>query len=218
MCGHFPFSYLPNRQNEIVAGKFRHSEEWNSLSSSAKDLISSILQVDPLHRLSLEEILSHPWILREEDSISSEPMGEKYVNRLRKLTESERVYHELKDEEGFISKEKILQALNLIIPSGESNVPSPHEDSSEQPHTHSEHKITPQLAEAQQEVVEEHELEMSRRTHVPTDYDEETLEELLTQVTNRSNDPMNHETFVHFFILSTLTLVKKRRRTEEDAL
>jgi hypothetical protein len=172
-----------------------------------------MLQVDPLRRLSLEQILSHPWIRCEEGSISAEPMGQKYVTRLRKLTESERVYHELKDEDGFISKEKILQALNLIISSGEStetaaDVPSHSPCPDLQPHI--PHSPSEQLAETQEVKVE---AEQQRRNQ---EYDEETLEELLTQVTNRSNDPMNHETFVHFFILSTLTLVKKRRRTEED--
>ena len=144
-------------------------------------------------------------------------MSQKYVNRLRKLTESERVYHELKDEEGFISKEKVLQALSLIITSGESNVPSPSpQDSSPIPHPQSEDNLAPQLSEAQLD--EPSEQKTSRKAgFFATDYDEETLEELLTQVTNRSNDPMNQETFVHFFILSTLTLVKKRRRTDQES-
>lgn len=35
---------------------------WDDVSDTAKDLIKSILIVDPLKRPTAEQILSHPWI------------------------------------------------------------------------------------------------------------------------------------------------------------
>lgn len=149
--------------------------------------------------MTVDQILQHPWVRGDDGYASDQPMCLPYIQRLHKLTESEKVYNDLKDEEGFISRDKILHALNLIVSSGESTSLS----------LPSEHKLLP---EASPEHVDHG---GGQQSHGSCEYDEETLEELLTQVTNCSNDPMNHETFVHFYILSTLTLVKKRRRRSE---
>jgi serine/threonine protein kinase len=209
LCGHFPFSYKFESRHDLLAGKFRHTEEWNALSPSAKSLISSLLQVDPLHRLSLEEILHHPWVLGDQSHASSQPMGRQYVSRLQKLTESERIYHDLKDEEGFISRDKILLALNLITSGGSSTHSTPSVEEGE------ERRIPPEVILAEEEGANGT-LAPSGATNGSAEYDEESLEELLTQVSNCSNDPMNRETFVHFYIMSTLTLIKKRRRSDHE--
>jgi hypothetical protein len=153
--------------------------------------------------LSLEEILHHPWVLGDEGHASTEPMGQQYVSRLQKLTESERIYHDLKDEEGFISRDKILLALNLITSGGSST----HSNSTLS--TAEKEKTIPELALAEGEAQRE-------ANNGSAEYDEESLQELMTQVSNRSNDPMNHETFVHFYVMSTLTLIKKRRRPNHE--
>lgn len=36
--------------------------EWKSISASAKDLVSKMLAANPHHRLSIAQVLEHPWI------------------------------------------------------------------------------------------------------------------------------------------------------------
>jgi len=49
--------------NDIKAAKydFEH-QRWENVSSSAKDLIQKILQIDPMKRLTTEQILLHPFL------------------------------------------------------------------------------------------------------------------------------------------------------------
>lgn len=44
---------------------------WDDISESAKDLIRSILIVDPTKRPTAEEILLHPWVLGDKTPINS---------------------------------------------------------------------------------------------------------------------------------------------------
>jgi len=49
---------------ELVAqAKYEfHEAEWASISKDAKDLISRLLIVEPTKRLTMEELLNHPWL------------------------------------------------------------------------------------------------------------------------------------------------------------
>ena len=67
LVGFPPFSSRTNNQEElfdqILSGLFEfNSPDWDDISFSAKELISWMLQVDPLQRFSAYEILEHPWI------------------------------------------------------------------------------------------------------------------------------------------------------------
>lgn len=69
LVGYPPFSSRTNNQEElfdqILSGLFEfNSPDWDNMSYSAKELISWMLQVDPLQRYSAYEILQHPWILK----------------------------------------------------------------------------------------------------------------------------------------------------------
>ena len=49
--------------DQILSGLFEfNSPDWDEISYPAKELISWMLQVDPLQRYSAYEILQHPWI------------------------------------------------------------------------------------------------------------------------------------------------------------
>ena len=49
--------------DQILSGLFEfNSPDWDEISYQAKELISWMLQVDPLQRYSAYEILQHPWI------------------------------------------------------------------------------------------------------------------------------------------------------------
>ena len=49
---------------ELVAkAKYEfHEAEWSSISDGAKDLISKLLVVDPLQRLTMQQLLDHSWL------------------------------------------------------------------------------------------------------------------------------------------------------------
>lgn len=42
------------------------SESWDDISEEAKDLLTKMLVVDPEERITVREILKHPWL----DSVS----------------------------------------------------------------------------------------------------------------------------------------------------
>ena len=75
LVGFPPFSSRTNNQEElfdqILSGLFEfNSPDWDDISFSAKELISWMLQVDPLQRFSAYEILEHPvYIIRETQPI-----------------------------------------------------------------------------------------------------------------------------------------------------
>ena len=48
---------------QICRGAFHfHDEAWSAISDSAKDLVKRMLTVDYRHRISLKEVLAHPWV------------------------------------------------------------------------------------------------------------------------------------------------------------
>jgi len=65
LCGFPPFYEENNAElfAKIKEGKFEFpSPYWDDISDSAKDLISSLLVVDPASRLNADSILTHPWV------------------------------------------------------------------------------------------------------------------------------------------------------------
>ncbi|XP_072450860.1 ribosomal protein S6 kinase alpha-6 isoform X2 [Chiloscyllium punctatum] len=68
LAGYTPFANGPNDTAEeillrIGSGKFSLSGgNWDTVSDAAKDLLSSMLHVDPHQRFTAEQVLKHPWI------------------------------------------------------------------------------------------------------------------------------------------------------------
>ena len=49
--------------DNILNARFKFQEDtWNNISDNAKGLISSLLVADPSKRLTLEQVLKHPWL------------------------------------------------------------------------------------------------------------------------------------------------------------
>jgi hypothetical protein len=42
---------------------------WGSISSSAQDLVRRMLVVNPAHRLTAEQVLSHPWLVKDQSAV-----------------------------------------------------------------------------------------------------------------------------------------------------
>ncbi|KAJ0046612.1 hypothetical protein Pint_05706 [Pistacia integerrima] len=84
LSGYPPFIAQSNRQKQqmIMAGDFSFYEKtWKNISSSAKQLITSLLTVDPHRRPSAQELLNHPWVIG--DSAREEQMDAEIVSRLQ---------------------------------------------------------------------------------------------------------------------------------------
>nr|ADV78070.1 calcium- and calmodulin-dependent protein kinase [Phaeoceros laevis] len=65
LCGYPPFHAKSNREKleSILAGRFDLTDHtWSTVSESAKNLIASLLAVDPQKRPTAEELLQHPWV------------------------------------------------------------------------------------------------------------------------------------------------------------
>ncbi|XP_030962137.1 calcium and calcium/calmodulin-dependent serine/threonine-protein kinase-like [Quercus lobata] len=84
LSGYPPFIAQSNRQKQqiILAGEFSFYEKtWKNISSSVKQLISSLLTVDPHRRPSAEELLDHLWVIG--DSAKQDQMDAEIVSRLQ---------------------------------------------------------------------------------------------------------------------------------------
>lgn len=81
VCGNTPFmpsnvnkqsdekNYRLQLTEKIRNGTFnRNCPAWDNLSKTARDLITSLLKVDEAERLTLEDVLVHPWVQTANDS------------------------------------------------------------------------------------------------------------------------------------------------------
>lgn len=65
LCGFPPFydESIQTLTEKVARGQYTFlSPWWDSISKSAKDLISHLLTVDPVRRYTIDEFLHHPWI------------------------------------------------------------------------------------------------------------------------------------------------------------
>lgn len=70
LCGYPPFySEVPRKQlsqgmrRRIMAGDYDYPDkEWSKISAEAKEVIASLLQVEPAQRMTVTELLEHPWL------------------------------------------------------------------------------------------------------------------------------------------------------------
>lgn len=93
LSGTFPFN--PNNgddklRRQIQSGTFSFNpHEWKHVSADAKDLIRKMLTVDVEKRITLAEILLHPWLTKQQQK---QPFESEYFSRLR----SAKAVHELR--------------------------------------------------------------------------------------------------------------------------
>lgn len=75
LAGQTPFANGPNDSADVILHRIGQanydltSGNWTSVSSSAKDLVRSMLDLDPSKRLTTAQVLAHPWI-QERDTLS----------------------------------------------------------------------------------------------------------------------------------------------------
>ncbi|OWF44338.1 MAP kinase-activated protein kinase 5-like [Mizuhopecten yessoensis] len=81
LCGYPPFySETPTRQitsamrKKILSGQYEFPEDdWQFISDSAKDVVKSLLHVDPSFRMNIQELLGHPWLNEAPDNKLQSP-------------------------------------------------------------------------------------------------------------------------------------------------
>ena len=73
MCGYPPFFKGSEDKSEtkllrqIVRGKYKfHDNFWSHISEDAKHFVSRLMCPDPRLRLTVEEALVHPWIIKNQ--------------------------------------------------------------------------------------------------------------------------------------------------------
>lgn len=68
LCGFPPFydESIEVLTHKVAKGQYTFlSPWWDDISTSAKDLVSKLLTVDPEKRLTIDEFLQHPWITQD---------------------------------------------------------------------------------------------------------------------------------------------------------
>lgn len=102
LLGGYP-PFIESNQKELFRkirqGRYEfHVEYWGQVSSSAKDLISSLLTVDPQRRLTAQEAINGSWITGDDAMLEGKDLG---VN--------------LQEFKKFNAKRKFKAAVNVVI-------------------------------------------------------------------------------------------------------
>eukprot|EP00585_Thalassiosira_rotula_P004153 CAMPEP_0196145910 /NCGR_PEP_ID=MMETSP0910-20130528/21620_1 /TAXON_ID=49265 /ORGANISM="Thalassiosira rotula, Strain GSO102" /LENGTH=403 /DNA_ID=CAMNT_0041407993 /DNA_START=36 /DNA_END=1244 /DNA_ORIENTATION=+ len=67
LCGYPPFNGASNEQTHrrVLKGRYCFpTEDWENITGEAMDFIHLLLQMDPRKRMTAEQALRHPWILK----------------------------------------------------------------------------------------------------------------------------------------------------------
>jgi len=79
LLGGYPPFIEPNQRDlfrKIRKGQYEfHQEYWGAVSSDAKDLISSLLTVNPSRRMSAKGTLKNVWICGDDDKLAGKDLG-----------------------------------------------------------------------------------------------------------------------------------------------
>ncbi|PIK46195.1 mitogen-activated protein kinase-activated protein kinase 5 [Apostichopus japonicus] len=71
LCGYPPFCpttptdvpLTQDMQQKIMSGQYEFSKaDWSHISSNAKNVVDRLLKVDPLKRMTVTELINHPWL------------------------------------------------------------------------------------------------------------------------------------------------------------
>jgi len=97
LCAHPPYYADKKNLGKIIRGDFLKSSRWNALSGAAKDLIQKIFRVDPEQRISLSDILKHPWLT---GGAPTHQLSSEYAQKVRSLALTEKLKYVFLTEAG----------------------------------------------------------------------------------------------------------------------
>lgn len=88
LCGLPPFWASSDNGifDKVLLGKYDlEGDPWHKISAGAKDVVSRILVAKPSERLTIDEILNHPWV-RENGDAPDAPLDNVVLTRMRKFS------------------------------------------------------------------------------------------------------------------------------------
>lgn len=99
LCGYPPFysnhglAISPGMKQRIRLGQYNFPDpEWSKVSDSAKNLIKGMLSIDPIVRMTIDEVMFSPWILKYTE-VPLTPLATG-----RQLRESQDNWNDVQDE------------------------------------------------------------------------------------------------------------------------
>lgn len=116
LCGYPPFySEVPNQplsermKRKIMSADFSFPEnEWRNITGDAKDLIMKLICVEPSERLSIDEVISHPWVSHNQSPQQDLPspifISDKETLRQVQETHAEFLKNFRRDDTNFLLK------------------------------------------------------------------------------------------------------------------
>ena len=92
VSGFFPFNGINESQlhRHILSGKF---PKLQNISNELNDLINKILEINPKKRITIDEILNHPWVKNEENQININENNNKLNNNYDLFTKAEKIIY-----------------------------------------------------------------------------------------------------------------------------
>ncbi|CAE7827161.1 CCAMK, partial [Symbiodinium microadriaticum] len=124
LAGHPPFHSNAKYRYQITRLSYSAMQgpAWDGISDEAKDLVDRMLNKDPQARISIEEILQHPWL---SGIASTQNFGEEYVQRIRDLALRQKLKkvftaHQVEDEHRYL-RSSFPEVLPFLRPATESD-------------------------------------------------------------------------------------------------
>jgi len=110
-------AFNPNIPEQITQMSYFKmvGKAWDNISSSAKDLVSKLLKRDPRSRITISEILQHPWLDGDAPDVN---LGDSYFERIRHLALRHRLkafFVDNKIEQGNKERRKHLHQLLPVL-------------------------------------------------------------------------------------------------------
>ena len=92
ISGFFPFTGINENQlhRHILSGKF---PKLQNISNNLKDLINKILEINPQKRITIDEILNHPWIVGYENETNLDENINNYSYNNSLFTKAEKIIY-----------------------------------------------------------------------------------------------------------------------------
>lgn len=125
LCGYPPFySETPSRQlsvemkRKILTGDYEFPEEdWEFISPTAKDVVRGLLHVEPIHRMSVDDLEQSPWLKKNApETVLHSPsiIANKNAQEDMKMAHSEYL-STMRQPENFIKLKPLNEVNNPII-------------------------------------------------------------------------------------------------------
>jgi len=91
LSGYLPFYADQKKQTYklIVTGDYGGFDDpvWDGISRDAKDLVKKLLDINPKARITLDEVMKHPWIARAESVASPKTFSVSFATKLKEFNE-----------------------------------------------------------------------------------------------------------------------------------